>query len=321
MAYCIGCMNEIPEESKECCPFCGFVRSSYQPGDGLLAPEACMDQRYIIGRALRTDDSGTSYLAWDTVMDRRVIFRQLAVSAAQKPAAQTEFDFKRYERRERFVITYQRLALLDVSSLPSVYTCRAQGEDAYAVWEYVSGMTLADFLLQAGPQPFETVKSQLLPIIVALKLMHDQHIFHGNLDAGCIYLTDKTLLLCDVTGIAGIASEEKAEKADALAFVRILVAMLFGKPSVEELPSGAELEQLIRSRGVPEETTSYLCGVLKNDVAAAVTADQLLERVYQCSGGIAVGKPRTVPLPPQYLLDMAQAAGVTVTQLVTSLVG
>lgn len=321
MYICISCMNEIPEESKNCCPYCGFCRADYQVNDGMLQPETIFENRYYIGRAYKTDPAGTSYTVFDTVMGRKAVLRRMSGGSegASSSVQGVEPNFKLYERREKFLAAYRKLAAIEVSSLPLVYTCQTNNNTAYAVSEYISDITLPMFSEQTGGKTFEGAKKYLLSIIVALKLLHDNGIVHGQLTPECIRKTDKTLVLCDI-GAVNSSEEDKipSPAEDIKAFLLIFISMMYGSPVMADAGiinksflSKNELE-------LPDDVIKYIFNVFNNSENTEITANKVLELFYH-SSDIAVLRPRTVPSVPEYLIDTAQEAGVTVTQLLTSL--
>lgn len=309
MYYCIYCMTEIPEETKECCPCCGAARSNYKPPEGLLRPESLLCGRYYIGRASRSDSSGVTYLAYDTVMSRRVSLRQLTDFGSD--------SYRKYDHKERFLYTYRTLAQIDVSSLPVVYTCNVQGEVVYAVSEYISEHTLGAYISDTGRKSYEAAKNLMLPIIVALKLMHEKGICHGNVRLVNIRRTDKTLVLCDAAGTAG-ASGEKSFSDDIRDFLRCFVSVLGGYPVMADEQTVNEL-LLKNEPGLPDEALECIRLAFENE-KTNITADIILRAVYKCTD-IALGrKSEEKKEPPKELLELASRSGVAVTRLITSLV-
>lgn len=315
-------MNEIPEESKECCPYCGFSRSGYTAGEKMLQPESVFENRYYIGRAYKSDPAGTSYIVLDMIMSRKAVLRRMTGGGegVAAPEQGVEPNFKLYERREKFLSAYKKLASIDVSSLPVIYTCKSSGATAYAVAEYISEVTLPVFSEQTGGKTFEGAKKHLLPILVALKLLHDNGIVHGQLTPESIRKTDKTFVLCDIAAVNSADDGKNCTAEDDIkAFLLIFISMMYGSPVMaeksiinDEFRSANELE-------LPDEVMNYIYDVFNNGENTVISADKALEILYH-STDIAVLRPKAVPMVPQYLLDTANQAGVQVTQLLTSLV-
>ncbi len=309
MYYCIYCMTEIPEQAKECCPYCTGSRSSYKSPEGMIEPESLFCGRYYMGRAYRSDSSGVSYIGYDTVMNRRVSVRQLVNFGDE--------SYRKYEHKEKFLYTYKTLARIDISSLPAVYTCNIRDNIVYAVSEYTGGRPLGAYISDTGNKSYEAAKSLLLPVIVALKLMHEKNICHGNVKLVNIRKTDKTTVLCEASGIGG-ASGEKTFADDIRDFLRCFVSVLAGSPVMADeqtindilLNNGAEL---------PDEALECI-RLAFEDNKTSVSADVILRAVYKCRD-IAVGRKNDEPkAPPAELIKLAETSGVEIKSLTTSLV-
>ena len=302
-------MTEIPEETKECCPYCGCARSSYKSPEGLLQPESLFCGRYYIGKASRSDSSGITYLGYDTVMSRRVSIRQLRSQGGD--------GYRKYDFKEKFLYTYRILAQIDISSLPAVYTCNTQGDIVYAVNEYINEQTLGAYISDTGKKSYEAAKDLMLPIIVALKLMHGKNICHGNVKLVNIRRADKTLVLCDASGIGGI-SGEKSFSDDIRDFLRCFVSLLGGYPVMADEQAVNEL-LLNNEPQLPDEALDCIRLAFENE-RTNISADLILRVLYKCTD-IALGQRNDEQkAPPKELLELASRSGVEVTRFITSLV-
>lgn len=313
-------MNEISEDNKACCPFCGFSRAGYNPPEGALQPEDFFENRYYVGRAYKNDPAGTSYIVLDTVMGRKSVLRLMSDGSKGSSAhrQKAEAGFRLYERREKFLSAYKKIAATEVSALPVIYTCNTTASTAYAVCEFISDITLPMFLEQTGGKTFEGAKKYLLSVIVALKLLHDNGIVHGQLTPDCIRKTDKTFVLCDI-GAVSSSEKELLPEADIKAFLLIFISTMYGSPFMADASiinkgflSKNELE-------LPEEAIKYIFDVFNGGGDTEISAGKILEVFYH-SSSIAVLRPKTVPAVSNQLLETVQKSGVPVTQLITSLV-
>lgn len=293
MVYCQSCKKELPAVQKGVCPYCGFQNSDQ-------SAEFVFARRYVIREIFNGSRNGISYRGFDTVMGRAVQVRRFLT--AETAAEEGTNAYRQYERREKFMDTYRKLASLEVSSLPTVYTFKADGTGAYAVCSYEPSRTLAQSLAQSGVKSYADTKSLLLPVIVALKVMHDKKVCHGNVSLHSIRQTEKTTLLCDASG--GTDS-----LADIRAFLMVFLSVLCGKTMSEEGGFGSLM--------LPEELQDCLREAFCSE--EGLTADKLLDTLYHC-GEVAVGKPAPAPAPPpSSLLALAESCQVKVTTLITSL--
>ncbi len=301
---CISCMRPIPAGSEEKCPLCGFRISSYRPEDGQLEPDTLFESRYHVGAAYLTDGMFTSYSAYDKIMNRRVLLRVYS---------DIDEGYERFSRRGRFLDTYKRLAVMGMVSFPTVYTCRTCGQGAYAVCEYVSESTLSQEIAKTGRMDFEGAKSLLLPVIVTLKLMHDERLVHGCVCAEAVRRKDKTMVLCDASGSAG----DKFAADDVKDFLRLLVGVMYGSrtPVPTEFIAGAFSKA--NELSLPPDALECITAAF-DPSGIEITSDYVLRKLYHC-GEIALGIKKTPPKPPESVLSFAVSEGVKVKGLITSL--
>ena len=300
--YCISCMQVIGAEEK--CPFCGFNRKTYIAADGIMQPDTLFESRYHVGAAYMNDEMFVSYSAYDKIMKRRVVLRVFGDGST---------DYEHFSRRGRFLDTYKRLALMDMVSFPKVYTCRTFGDGAYAVCEYVSEMKLSQEIARNGRMSFDDAKSLLLPVIVTLKLMHDERLVHGCVSADTVRRKDKTMLLCDASGSAC----DKFAADDVREFLRLFVAVMYGSPTPVPL-------EFIKGAFTANNELSLPADALECFVTAfdssgiEATSDYVLRKLYHC-GDIALGVKKQPAKPPESVISYAVSEGVKVKGLITSL--
>ncbi|MBQ9460722.1 MAG: hypothetical protein IJU51_02225 [Clostridia bacterium] len=300
--YCISCMQSIGAEEQ--CPFCGFKRSSYVADVGVMKPDTLFESRYHVGAAYMNDGVFTSYSAYDNIMKRRVVLRVFSDGST---------DYEHYSRKGRFQDTYKRLALMDMVSFPKVYTCKAFEGGAYAVCEYVSEIRLSQEIAKNGKMSFEDAKSLLLPVIVTLKLMHDERLVHGCVCADAVRRKDKTVLLCDASGSAG----NKFAADDVREFLRLFVAVMYGSPTPVPLEFIKGAFTARNELSLPPDALE--CFVTAFDSGGIeATSDFVLRKLYHCSD-IALGVKKQPAKPPESVISYAVSQGVAVKGLITSL--
>ena len=324
-------MKELPEQYNECCPYCGYARRSYNCPKAWLKPGSYLNNRYYIGRAVGSDLCGLSYNAFDVVMKRRVVIRQLLLQNMIPADAAQIFDdsiFYNDPQAERFFYTYRQLADIEVSSLPKIYTYNRCGSVIYAVTKQVPELTLSTYIRNAGAKNFEGAKKLLLPLIIALKLMHDKGIFHGCLNMASVRKTDSGLILFDIPGASCIEESAAFNPAEAGTnpfvsdlknFLLIFISVLYGVDKNVD-PQIINRDMLSRSEpAMPEDVKAYIYSAFNGGNEMELTARGILDVIFKC-GEIAVGQKKQVPNnPPQYLLESARESGVCVTKLITSL--
>ena len=291
--------------AEDICPFCGFKRSGYTAPIGLMKPDTLFESRYHVGAVRMSDGVFSSYSAYDKIMKRRVTLRVFGDGNT---------DYEHFSRRGRFLDTYKKLALMDMVSFPKVYTCKAFESGAYAVCEYVSETTLAKEIAGNGRMSFEDAKSLLLPVIVTLKLMHDERLVHGCVSAEAVRRRDKTLVLCDASGSAA----DKFAADDVREFLRLFVGVMYGSPTPVPLEfiKGAFTSR--NELSLPDDALECFVTAFGSSEVEA-TSDFVLRKLYHCSD-IALGVKRQPAKPPESVISYAVSEGVKVKGLITSLV-
>ncbi len=295
-----------------------------------LKPGSYLNNRYYIGAAVEFDPYGVSYNAFDAVMKRRVVIRQLLLQNMVPTDPSKIFDdsvFYDSVQADRFFYTYRQLADMKVSSLPKIYTYSRYGNVIYAVTKQVPDLTLSAYIHNAGAKTFEGAKKLLLPLIIAIKLLHDRRIPHGQLNMTSIRKTDNGLILFDIPGAynaEGTVAFDTAGAADPFVsdlknFLLIFISVLYGADKNVD-PSIINRDMLSRSEPVlPDDVKNYIYSVFNSGNEVELTARRILDVIFKC-GEIAVGQKQQIAnTPPQYLLDSARDHGVSITKLITSL--
>ena len=333
MYLCLSCMNEIPEQGRDVCPLCGFSASSYHVPMHWLEAGSLLNQRYYIGKALRTDDYGISYNAYDVVMQRRVVIRQLMVRS-RMPSDITmlrrDEPFFTLQHAESFYQTYREEADVEISSLPRIYTYGRCGNVLYAVEEFIPGATLAQYVKDSGAKSFDGTKKLLLPVIIALKLLQSRGVHHGNLTPDRIIKTDKSCVLVDLTGVDTTADDKNRDQAaltpeqkDVRHFLRIFLSVLYGS---ETMVDAAIINEEFFDRTepyLPEDAKQYIYQAFHpEEQQTDISIQGVLNVIFKC-GENAVGKKNQPiqAIPPKFLTDAAEASGMAVDKIITSVTG
>jgi serine/threonine protein kinase len=133
--------------------------------------------RYRLERPLGSGASATVWIAFDTVLERRVAVKILADELAGEP-----------DKLERFRREARALAKL---GHPHIVTVIDVGEDAgtpFIVLEYVAGETLKQRLLRDGRLPVDEAIAYAIEVARALAAAHERGIVHRDVKAQNILL-------------------------------------------------------------------------------------------------------------------------------------
>ena len=181
------------------CLRCGWASGLDNPPPA-LALGTLLDGRYRIGRVLGHGGFGITYLAWDENLHLRLAIKEylprdsatrapdgVSLAVYSGPAAE-QFAYG----LERFLEEARALARFDQH--PGIVTVksffRAHGT-GYCVMDYVEGLTFKQYLAQQpdGRLPFEQALKLLMPVMDALRAVHQDGLLHRDITPDNIYLT------------------------------------------------------------------------------------------------------------------------------------
>ncbi len=183
---CLGCMREIGADITRC-PHCGFCKDDPVPPH-LLPPETLLHNAYLVGKLLRTDGEGVTYLGYDKNISRPVMIREylpLTLVSREledivvKPGCEAKFKALKSD----FVDLYLHLA--DLKVLPNilkVYEVFEEHNTMYAICEYVENQSLNDYLIaHAGELTWEQAAGLFKPLLESLVVIHSSGVIHRGI--------------------------------------------------------------------------------------------------------------------------------------------
>jgi serine/threonine protein kinase len=127
---------------------------------------------YEISGKLGDGKNGETYLAIDTGLERAVVLKTLSCETSRS---------QRW--REQFLARMEPLSTFDDRRLPRFYSLEQDGDVQFVVREYVEGRTFAEIASRRPPE-YPVFLGFALSAAIALKLLHDRDICHGNLTSG-----------------------------------------------------------------------------------------------------------------------------------------
>lgn len=186
MQKCMRCMRDY--EPQQFCPHCGAENELKSPDRGQIPAETILARRFIIGEVLGRDRIGFTYLAWDALLERKVVVREwFPAEAAQRSEDRENVSFHMDQElaeklTEQFLEQGRILnRLQNISVLVPVYTSFCENGTAYYVMEYLEGCTLKEMLQRTNPFPLKMAQEIMEKVHCALELLHEQGLLHGNL--------------------------------------------------------------------------------------------------------------------------------------------
>lgn len=184
---CMSCMREIGDENQ--CPYCGFHADSPQ-----LAPylplRTVVAERYLAGKLLDYNGDGATYMGWDLEMNAPVTIREfLPDSIAERredltlaPMAGCEITYR--DCYQSFLELWRKLARMrGLSALILVFDIVEDHGTAYAISEYMEGVSLREYLLRSpsGYLSWEQTRILLMPVLSTLGTLHSAGIIHRGI--------------------------------------------------------------------------------------------------------------------------------------------
>ncbi len=184
----------------EVCPFCGYREGTPPQAPHYLAPGTVLAGKYLVGRGLGHGGFGTTYIARDQVLGVKLAIKEYLPQdcASRAPGSNLVVPFsgegaKRFaDGLESFLQEARTLARFDGS--PNIVGVRdffTENGTAYLVMNYLEGITLKQYLVRSGgkPVPFNKMLGILLPVMDALKTVHDAGLLHRDISPDNIFLT------------------------------------------------------------------------------------------------------------------------------------
>lgn len=184
---CMSCMREIGDENQ--CPYCGFHADSPQ-----LAPylplRTVVAERYLAGKLLDYNGDGATYMGWDLEMNAPVTIREfLPDSIAERredltlvPMAGCEITYR--DCYQSFLELWRKLARMrGLSALILLFDIVEDHGTAYAISEYMEGVSLREYLLRSpsGYLSWEQARILFMPVLSTLGTLHSAGIIHRGI--------------------------------------------------------------------------------------------------------------------------------------------
>ena len=197
---CMSCMGELNDHGT--CPLCGcFDTESYI--SSYLAPKTFLSERYIVGKLIGYSGESALYIGFDTETGRKVTIREympdtLCVRERDEEIISVRSNklplYKTYlaEFIELHTTLMRSPNIRCVQPVLDVFT---QNNTAYAVMEYIGGISLKAYLTNCGEvMTWEQIKELFPPVLTALSMLHGLGIIHRGISTSTIFVSEKNEL-------------------------------------------------------------------------------------------------------------------------------
>lgn len=202
---CIGCMKEI--DDVRVCPYCGFDDETPISKD-YLRPRTLLKDRYLVGKPLRYNGEGVSYIGYDLSIDAVVEIReyfpdQLCTRSDDgsqelviNQGCETQFKALLIDFME---LNETLIKMRTLTSLEQTYEVFEENNTSYAIKEHIAGVQLAQYLQDhAGDLGWDETFVLFEPLLKNIQAMHAYQILHRGISPETIRVTKSgEIKLCD----------------------------------------------------------------------------------------------------------------------------
>lgn len=221
---CLNCMNEfsIPvggEHISYRCPYCMHLEGTPQDEAYHLPKGTVLADRYVIGTVIGFGGFGVTYKAWDSMLMIVVAIKEYFPSNLVKrmPGHKSIIVYdgnKRveyYEGLNRFLEEARNMARFeDNPNIVHVDNFFKENETAYIVMEFLDGMNVKKYLMQAGGKlGWQEATDIILGALDGIEALHKEGILHRDISPDNIFVCKDGVKLIDF-GAARFSDEERA---------------------------------------------------------------------------------------------------------------
>lgn len=201
--FCLCCGARLPQSSPDQAHSSGLTL----PGGTLLHQGA-----YKIETVLGQGDSGMTYRAHDTHLNRAVAIKELFPTGCHRHQRDVvppdHWNNGLYPRlQEQFLQEGRALAHFEHPGIVRVFALFAENNTAYMVMEFLQGETLEQMIKRQGPLPEAQAVAFITKVGGALNVVHDAGLLHRDIKPDNILATTAgRLVLMDFGLSAAVTS-------------------------------------------------------------------------------------------------------------------
>lgn len=196
---CINCFK--PSGGQEVCMHCGFVQYTRPRQVCHLHPHVVLNNKYIVGKVINNGGFGVVYKAYDTSIRQVVAIKELLptqnsmvtrIPGTTQVIPVSPDEAGAFENlKQRFLYEANILAQLTCDTIVRVQDFFEANNTAYIVMEYLDGITLKNYIdeMVKGPLSVEQATQIMLPIMDAVKHIHEKNVIHNDISPDNIIVT------------------------------------------------------------------------------------------------------------------------------------
>lgn len=215
---CESCFCEISGE--EACPHCGFIESEYTPDPMVLPIGTKLNDKIIIGRVMGKGGFGITYLGYDLRMDKIIAVKEYYPNGicyrAHMETELTVADSKAAETFEqgaqKFYTEAEMVAQFNGNpNIMGVYDYFRANNTVYLVMEFLSGMTLKNYVRNHGRLSDGQALFVMDKMAAALIITHSAGVLHRDISPDNIMIcADGKVKLIDFGAARQIMTESSS---------------------------------------------------------------------------------------------------------------
>ncbi|MCQ2513751.1 MAG: PASTA domain-containing protein [Ruminococcus sp.] len=217
MSLCMGCMQEIGEQSV--CPSCGFDNTEKQHAP-FLPYGTVISNRYIIGAGLDTNGESTRYIAFDKQTGDIVVACEfLPIGLFEREEGETELNIspenkESFDKLKNDFTNYYRILseLTELSALTKINSIFEDNNTVYVIEENEDLIPFEEYIERSnGHLEWDVARPLFMPVISALEALHRRGVGHYAIAPKNIFITNSGKIK-----ITGYATENERKRGTAL---------------------------------------------------------------------------------------------------------
>jgi len=219
---CPWCFNQKEHDQ---CSQCDWTADAKTTSPLYLIPGTILHAQYQIGRVLGHGGFGITYLAYDLNLQIKIALKEyLPKDFATRAQAQTSISVFDGSAGQSF--TYGLDQFIDEARIlarfqqhPGIVSVlnffRAHGT-GYIAMEYVAGITLKQHLASVKKIPFPEAMQIIMPVMDALREVHDAGLLHRDVSPDNIFITQDGMVKLLDFGAARFAVGERSRSLSVI---------------------------------------------------------------------------------------------------------
>lgn len=337
----MSCMGELNDHGT--CPLCGyFDTESYI--SSYLAPKTFLAERYIAGKLIGYSGESALYIGYDTETGRKVTIREympdtLCVRDKDEEIISVRSNklplYKTY-LAEFIELHTTLMRSSNIRCIQPVLDVFTQNNTAYAVMEYIGGISLKAYLTNCGEvMPWEQIKELFPPVLTALSMLHGLGIIHRGISTSTIVVSERNELRLIGFSISaghtadseigyevfsGYAAPEQysgvgrnGSWTDVYGISAVLYRCLTGTtppPAPDRLKEDTLTDPMLISRNVPKNVSDVIMKGMRLDADERIpTITEFVDRLFEQPVPVEeYSSEITVPIPRARTQKSAQGS-------------